>query len=377
MWSQYGLWPPTEAQDPSYAAYPSWWTGYSQQEQEPYYKPYPGPAVPGPGFPRSPPAPPPAGREFLTPPSGAHGEAGEELTPPDSDGNGEDKPFQCGFPNCRYETNRRNNLKRHMLTMHERLTSPNVCCGKTFFHKADMRAHTKLVHTEGYPCTWPGCGKGFVRKALLDRHIKIHTGEKPFICPFCQYGTSHKSNLDRHMRIHLKPPLSPGKFWAAGQYDPCTTSFPPRPEGQEAASLPDSTTDPAATPRRHGFLFSPDKLGFSLGPFSPAALDLASITPLQLSPEKAAWRGDPAAWYGASLSPCGVPGAGAPPTPPTPTHRPGGGSIKHGIAAILGPHTLADGEAEEENIDVDGEDSEEETENGNYVPKKMRLVRKI
>ena len=315
-----------------------------------------------------------------------------QLTPPDSDSEREreDKPFRCGYPKCQYETNRRNNLKRHMMTMHERLSSPHFCCGVTFFRKADMRAHTKEVHSEGYPCTWPGCGKGFVRKALLDRHLKIHTGEKPFVCPVCQYGTSHKSNLDRHVRIHFKSPHSPSKFYQHPHlYDRSQVPFLSWPRTEDSVSaLPDSTTDlttsstSAASPisRRQSFLFSPDK--FSL-PFSPCTLD--SITPLKLSPVKSLG-------WSPAFTPVNMPGSlgslgltpntssesqaasflSAPATPPTPgkrSHQP----ISHGIRSILGDAI----HQEEEEIDVDGDSNDEEfDEEDDYVPKKLRLSKK-
>ena len=330
-----------------------------------------------------------------------------QLTPPDSDSerDREDKPFRCGYPKCQYETNRRNNLKRHMMTMHERLSSPHFCCGVTFFRKADMRAHTKEVHTEGYPCTWPGCGKGFVRKALLDRHLKIHTGEKPFVCPICQYGTSHKSNLDRHVRIHFKSPHSPSKFYQHPHlYDRGQVPFLswPRAEDSVSSALPDSTTDlttsstsaPSPISRRQSFLFSPDK--FSL-PFSPCNLD--SITPLKLSPVKslAALRSceqvDSWGCWSPAFTPVKIPGSlgltpntstetqsqgasflSAPATPPTPGKRPHQ-PISHGIRSILGD---AIHQEEEEDIDVDGDVSNDEEfdDEDDYVPKKLRLSKK-
>ena len=358
MWSQHGFWGGLEPQYPA-ATPPGYYPAYSAPAPAPptYYRPAGG--LEG--------APPPTA--FSTPVREG-GAAVQELTPPDSD-TGEDKPFQCGYPKCSYETNRRNNLKRHMLTMHERLNSPHFCCGVTFFRKADMRQHTKEVHSEGYPCTWPGCGKGFVRKALLDRHIKIHTGEKPFVCPICQYGTSHKSNLDRHLRIHFKPSQSPGKLYSPGS-------------GWESGQ---SGCSPAPPRPRTSFLFSPDK--FSL-PFSPVALD--SITPLRLSPLKAE-EGGVGGWWTpprpansspprpplpgtASLTPNSSLEMSQPSSclgsPPSPARRPGT-AISHGIRSILGDHQ--DKETEEE-IDVDGDiTTDEETDEEQYLPKKLRLAK--
>ncbi|XP_071531022.1 early growth response protein 1-B-like [Panulirus ornatus] len=50
------------------------------------------------------------------------------------------------------------------------------------------------------PC--PFCNKEFDFASSLERHIRVHTGEKPFACPLCSYRTAQRYNLDRHKRIH-------------------------------------------------------------------------------------------------------------------------------------------------------------------------------
>ena len=101
---------------------------------------------------------------------------------------------------CAYSTNRLNNLKRHVQTMHEILSEPIDCCEQLFTSKAHFRAHVNSEHRCGYHCDI--CQRTFCRKALLRRHQSIHSGQKAFLCRLCSYSTSHKGNLDRHARIH-------------------------------------------------------------------------------------------------------------------------------------------------------------------------------
>ena len=42
------------------------------------------------------------------------------------------------------------------------------------------------------------CGKKFLTKAHMRRHMALHTGEKQFSCPRCEYKCNVKSNLKKH-----------------------------------------------------------------------------------------------------------------------------------------------------------------------------------
>lgn len=117
------------------------------------------------------------------------------------------KQYAC--PNCKYVTDRKNNLKRHLLTMHETCAKLLECCDAIFPNKSALRQHVTERHAgAGYGCGV--CGRRFSRKALMKRHSAVHSGQREHSCTLCDYATSHKSNLDRHIRRHQQRPHTTG-----------------------------------------------------------------------------------------------------------------------------------------------------------------------
>lgn len=79
-------------------------------------------------------------------------------------------------------------------------------CGMQFIRRPDMDAHASLHEEEKPPLNCGVCGKVYNTRSKLQRHVRVHSGERPFPCLICGKRFPRSDHVKQHMRVHAKYP---------------------------------------------------------------------------------------------------------------------------------------------------------------------------
>ncbi|XP_062575876.1 zinc finger and BTB domain-containing protein 49-like [Saccostrea cucullata] len=110
------------------------------------------------------------------------------------------KEFTCNI--CHQTFSEKQDLRNHKFSAHgskRKFTCEE--CGRNFNHLSTLESHRK-VHTGGdrsYVCEI--CGKRFPPRNTL-RHARMHSQTRECKCPYCDKSFNEKDQLQKHLRLH-------------------------------------------------------------------------------------------------------------------------------------------------------------------------------
>lgn len=82
---------------------------------------------------------------------------------------------------------------------------------RSLYSAVRRRTVKRLLFKKRFIC--PYCGKCFERSGHLERHKRIHTGERPYRCELCGKRFNQKCSLKEHLKIHRRRKWKTDSWW--------------------------------------------------------------------------------------------------------------------------------------------------------------------
>ncbi|XP_034483303.1 zinc finger protein 135-like isoform X2 [Drosophila innubila] len=118
-------------------------------------------------------------------------------------------PYPCTEPGCDRGYSHKHTLTLHMRKCHKlgKEHKSHICeyCGKVFDTMSQLRSH-RYTHKDKselpYACEEAECGRRFSSKQLLKVHMMRHAGIKNYRCSYCGVQKTTRTELKIHLNYH-------------------------------------------------------------------------------------------------------------------------------------------------------------------------------